>query len=242
MNRTDHAAAIIRYATATYASVGSSSSGLALERFTALLLEVLVPVQSGIEGGDFEQRAEQNGLVDRAQAGFDHHAAELDSRARRACARRPSQPQAPPPFGGACAAGRGADWLAAVPCPSWRNRAASSAKAFARSSSLISRSSRPALLASLPMRRSSRSSLSANCFLRSSMSARISARFFRRAMVCPWLVCAVLEGARLSDTAMRVKAATDRRAAPGRAQRAEPASRSETAWGPEAEQACGLAG
>src|SRR3954468_781356 len=70
MNRTDHAAAIIRYATATYASVGSSSSGLALERFTALLLEVLVPVRSGIEGGDFEQRAEQDGLVDRAQAGF----------------------------------------------------------------------------------------------------------------------------------------------------------------------------
>src|SRR3954468_11359865 len=78
MNRTDHPAAIIRYATATYASVGSSSSGLALERFTALLLEVLVPVRSGIEGGDFEQRAEQDGLVDRAQAGFDHHAAELD--------------------------------------------------------------------------------------------------------------------------------------------------------------------
>src|SRR3954471_11322755 len=63
MNRTDHAAAIIRYATATYASVGSSSSGLALERFTALLLEVLVPVRSEIEGGDFEQRAEQAGLV-----------------------------------------------------------------------------------------------------------------------------------------------------------------------------------
>src|SRR3954470_12319047 len=77
MNRTDHAAAIIRDATATYASVGSSSSGLALERFTALLLEALVPVRSGIEGGDFEQRAEQNSLVDRAQAGLDHHAAEL---------------------------------------------------------------------------------------------------------------------------------------------------------------------
>src|SRR3954452_21433348 len=78
MNRTDHPAAIIRYATATYASVGSSSSGLALERFTALLLEALVPVRSGIEGGDFEQRTEQDGLVDRAQAGFDHHAPELD--------------------------------------------------------------------------------------------------------------------------------------------------------------------
>src|SRR3954471_10696687 len=78
MNRTDHAAAIIRYAMATYASVGSSSSGLALERFTALLLEALVSVRSGIEGGDFEQRAEQDGLVDRAQAGFDHHAPELD--------------------------------------------------------------------------------------------------------------------------------------------------------------------
>src|SRR3954469_3091624 len=78
MNRTDHPAAIIRYATATYASVGSSSSGLALERFTALLLEVLVPVRSGIEGGDFEQRAEQDGLIDRAQAGFDHDAAQLD--------------------------------------------------------------------------------------------------------------------------------------------------------------------
>src|SRR3954465_10182015 len=185
MNRTDHAAAIIRYAIATYASVGSSSSGLALERFTALLLQVLVPVRSGIEGGDFEQRAEQDGLIDRAQAGFDHHAPELDSRARRACARPRSRPQAPPPFGGACAVGRGADWRAAVPCPSWRNRAASSANAFASSSSLISRSSRPALLASLPMRRSSRSSLSANCFLRSSMSAKISARFFRRAMMCP---------------------------------------------------------
>src|SRR3954451_7063328 len=78
MNRTDHAAAIIRYATATYASVGSSSCGLALERFTAFLLQVLVSVRCGIEGGDFEQRAEQNGLVDRAQAGFDHHAAQLD--------------------------------------------------------------------------------------------------------------------------------------------------------------------
>src|SRR3954453_6973674 len=78
MNRADHAVAIIRYATATYASVGSSSSGLALERFTALLLQVLVPVRSGIEGGDFEQRAEQDGLIDRAQAGFDHHAAQLD--------------------------------------------------------------------------------------------------------------------------------------------------------------------
>src|SRR4051812_29501541 len=87
MNRTDHAAAIIRYATATYASVGSSSSGLALERFTALLLEVLVPVRCGIEGGDFEQRAEQDGLVDRAQAGFDHHAPELDLLVRVAFAR-----------------------------------------------------------------------------------------------------------------------------------------------------------
>src|SRR3954451_10344932 len=87
MNRTDHPAAIIRYATATYASVGSSSSGLALERFTALLLEVLVPVRSGIEGGDFEQCAEQDGLVDRAQAGFDHHAAELDFLVRIALAR-----------------------------------------------------------------------------------------------------------------------------------------------------------
>src|SRR3954447_8089177 len=86
MNRTDHAAAIIRYAMATYASVGSSSCGLALERFTALLLEVLVPVRCGIEGGDFEQRAEQDGLVDRAQAGFDHHAAELDFLVRIALA------------------------------------------------------------------------------------------------------------------------------------------------------------
>src|SRR3954447_22854796 len=86
MNRTDHAAAIIRYAIAMYASVGSSSSGLALERFTALLLQVLVPVRSGIEGGDFEQRAEQDGLVDRAQAGFDHHAAELDFLVRVALA------------------------------------------------------------------------------------------------------------------------------------------------------------
>src|SRR3954463_10073546 len=86
MNRTDHAAAIIRYATATYASVGSSSSGLALERFTALLLQVLVPVRCGIEGGDFEQCAEQDGLVDRAQAGFDHHAAELDFLVRVALA------------------------------------------------------------------------------------------------------------------------------------------------------------
>src|SRR3954453_24173247 len=78
MNRMDHAAAIIRYAIAMYASVGSSSSGFALERFTALLLEALVSVRSGIEGGDFEQRAEQDGLIDRAQAGFDHHAPELD--------------------------------------------------------------------------------------------------------------------------------------------------------------------
>src|SRR4051794_14907110 len=78
MNRMDHAAAIIRYAIAMYASVGSSSSGLALERFTALLLEVLVSVRCGIEGGHFEQRAEQDGLIDRAQAGFDHHASELD--------------------------------------------------------------------------------------------------------------------------------------------------------------------
>src|SRR3954452_18464811 len=78
MNRTDHPAAIIRYAIAMYASVGSSSSGLALERFTALLLQVLVSVGCGIEGGDFEQRTEQDGLVGRAQAGFDHHAPELD--------------------------------------------------------------------------------------------------------------------------------------------------------------------
>ena len=86
MNRTDHAAAIIRYAIATYASVGSSSSGVALERFTAFLLQVLVPVRCGIEGGDFEQRAEQDGLIDRAQAGFDHHAAELDFLVRIALA------------------------------------------------------------------------------------------------------------------------------------------------------------
>src|SRR5689334_19838333 len=86
MNRTDQAAAIIRYASATYASVGSSSSGLALERFTAFLLEVLVSVRCGIEGGDFEQRAEQDGLIDRAQAGFDHHASELDFRVRIALA------------------------------------------------------------------------------------------------------------------------------------------------------------
>src|SRR3954471_13675951 len=86
MNRTDHAAAIIRYATATYASVGSSSSGVALERFTAFLLQVLVPVRCGIEGGDFEQRTEQDGLVDRAQAGFDHHAPELDFLVRVALA------------------------------------------------------------------------------------------------------------------------------------------------------------
>src|SRR3954467_897152 len=86
MNRTDHAAAIIRYATATYASVGSSSSGLALERFTALLLEVLVPVRCGIEGGDFEQRAEQHRLIDRAQARLDHHAAELAFLVRAALA------------------------------------------------------------------------------------------------------------------------------------------------------------
>src|SRR3954452_4172189 len=86
MNRTDHAAAIIRYASAMYASVGSSSSGLALERFTALLLEMLVPVRCGIEGSDFEQRAEQNSLVDRAQAGFDHDASELDFLVRVALA------------------------------------------------------------------------------------------------------------------------------------------------------------
>src|SRR3954454_7825736 len=86
MNRTDHPAAIIRDAMAMYASVGSSSSGLALERFTALLLQVLVPVRSGIEGGDFEQRAEQDGLVDRAQAGFDHDAPELDFLVRIALA------------------------------------------------------------------------------------------------------------------------------------------------------------
>src|SRR3954470_19004662 len=70
MNRTDHAVAIIRYAIAMYASVGISSCGLALERFTALLLEALVSVGCGIEGGDFEQRTEQDGLVDRAQAGL----------------------------------------------------------------------------------------------------------------------------------------------------------------------------
>src|SRR3954466_12864651 len=86
MNRTDHAAVIIRYAIAMYASVGSSSSGLALERFTALLLEVLVPIRCGIEGGDFEQRAEQHRLIDRAQARFDHHAAELDFLVRIALA------------------------------------------------------------------------------------------------------------------------------------------------------------
>src|SRR3954463_6770344 len=86
MNRTDHPAAIIRDAMAMYASVGSSSSGLALERFTALLLEVLVPVRCGIEGGDFEQSAEQDGLIDRAQAGFDHHASELDFLVRIALA------------------------------------------------------------------------------------------------------------------------------------------------------------
>src|SRR3954453_9342942 len=86
MNRTDHAVAIIRYAIAMYASVGSSSCGLALERFTALLLQALVSVGCGIEGGDFEQRTEQDGLVDRAQAGFDHHAPELDFLVRVALA------------------------------------------------------------------------------------------------------------------------------------------------------------
>src|SRR3954452_7096901 len=86
MNRTDHAAAIIRYAIAMYASVGSSSSGLALERFTAFLLQALVSVGCGIEGGDFEQRTEQDGLIDRAQAGFDHHAPELDFLVRVALA------------------------------------------------------------------------------------------------------------------------------------------------------------
>src|SRR3954447_6202860 len=86
MNRTDHAAAIIRYAIAMYASVGSSSSGLALERFTAFLLQALVPVRSGVEGSDFKQRTEQDGLVDRAQAGFDHHAPELDFLVRVALA------------------------------------------------------------------------------------------------------------------------------------------------------------
>src|SRR3954462_945132 len=43
-----------------------------------LLLEAFVSVRSGIKGGDFEQRAEQDGLIDRAQAGFDHDAAQLD--------------------------------------------------------------------------------------------------------------------------------------------------------------------
>src|SRR4051794_14907111 len=50
-----------------------------------------------------------------------------------------------------------------------------------------------------------------------------------------------LEGARLSDTARRVKAAMDRPAAPGRAERVQNGSRSETVWSPEAEQACWLA-
>src|SRR3954469_19435202 len=86
MNRTDHPAAIIRDAIATYASVGSSSSGVALERFTAFLLQALVPVRCGIESGDFEQRTEQDGLVDRAQAGLDHHAPELDFLVRVALA------------------------------------------------------------------------------------------------------------------------------------------------------------
>src|SRR3954467_7630385 len=86
MNRTDHAVAIIRYAIAMYASVGSSSCGLALERFTALLLQALVSVGCGIEGGDFEQRTEQDGLIDRAQAGFDHYAPELDFLVRVALA------------------------------------------------------------------------------------------------------------------------------------------------------------
>src|SRR3954452_19114689 len=86
MNRTDQAAAMIRYATATYANVGSSSCGLALERFTDFLLQILVSVRCGIEGGDFEQRAEQHGLVDRAQAGFDHDAPELDFLVRVALA------------------------------------------------------------------------------------------------------------------------------------------------------------
>ena len=40
---------------------------------------------------------------------------------------------------------------------------------------------------------------------------------------------------------MRVKAAMDRPAAPGRAERVQNGSRSEAVWGPEAEQACGLA-
>src|SRR3954469_12425935 len=86
MNRTDHAAAIIRYAIAMYASVGSSSCGLALERFTAFLLQALVSVGCGIEGGDFEQRTEQDGLVDRAQSGLDHDAPELDFLVRVALA------------------------------------------------------------------------------------------------------------------------------------------------------------
>ena len=60
------------------------------------------------------------------------------------------------------------------------------------------------------------------------MSAKISARFFRRAMMCPLMVRVVLEGARLSDRAMRVKAKMDRRAAPGRAERVQNGSRSET--------------
>src|SRR3954453_13396453 len=86
MNRTDHAAAIIRDAIAMYASVGSSSCGLALERFTALLLQALVSVGCGIEGGDFEQRTGPDGLVDRAQAGFDPDAPELDFLVRVALA------------------------------------------------------------------------------------------------------------------------------------------------------------
>src|SRR4051794_32110381 len=54
--------------------------------------------------------------------------------------------------------------------------------------------------------------------------------------------CALfLEGARLSDRAMRVKATMDWRAAPGRAERVQDGSRSEAVWGPEAEQACWLA-
>src|SRR3954470_24309948 len=40
-----------------------------------------------------------------------------------------------------------------------------------------------------------------------------------------------LEGARLSDTAKRVKAALDRPAAPGRAERMQNGSRAEAAWG-----------
>src|SRR3954453_7471239 len=86
MNRTDHAVAIIRYAIAMYASVGISSCGLALERFTGFLLQALVSVGCGIEGGDFEQRTEQDGLVDRAQAGLDHDAPELDFLVRVALA------------------------------------------------------------------------------------------------------------------------------------------------------------